>query len=56
MKIACPECGQTGYIGGRWADKHAEHVECSCGATVSTKGLASHRGSLARHGKPCPDA
>jgi predicted RNA-binding Zn-ribbon protein involved in translation (DUF1610 family) len=54
VKIMCPECGLSGYIGGKWTKKHAEHVVCSCGATVSAQGIAAHRGSKARHGRPCP--
>lgn len=53
-KIACPVCGLTGYIGGKWTSKHAEHVECSCGAMISKQGLNAHRGSKARWGNPCP--
>jgi len=59
-KIICPECGLDGwamYLGNNprhWTRKHAEHVTCSCGRRVSKRGLGAHRGSMARHGKPCP--
>jgi len=53
-KVICPECGLSGYRGGKWVRKHVEHVQCSCGRTVTTVGLQQHRGSMARHGKPCP--
>jgi hypothetical protein len=54
-KVICPECGLTGYPGGKWAVKHALHVTCTCGRRVSSQGLPAHRGSMARHGNPCPE-
>lgn len=53
-KIACPECGVSGYLGGKWVRKHAAHVTCTCGKVVSLAGLPSHMAAMARHGKPCP--
>ena len=52
-KVCCPECGATGYIGGGWVDKHAEHVTCVCGQVVSKRGLNSHITMKARFGHPC---
>jgi hypothetical protein len=54
-KIACPECGLTGYLGGSWVEKHAEHVTCSCGRRITSRGLVSHRVMMTRHGRPCPE-
>lgn len=53
-KVICPECGLSGYYGGKWANRHAAHVTCSCGKQVTASGLGAHRASMARHGKPCP--
>jgi len=54
QKIFCPECGLSGYIGGDWVNKHANHVTCTCGQRVTERGLPNHRVGKARHGIPCP--
>jgi len=46
-KIACPECGATGYIDARadqrsWVWAHREHTTARCGKTVSLKGVRQH--------------
>lgn len=54
-KVICPDCGRSGYYGGKWANKHVAHLTCSCGRRVTVAGLGSHRASMIRHGKPCPE-
>lgn len=53
-KVICPTCGHPGYLGGKWTAHHREHVTCDCGHIVTVKGLGAHRGSMKRHGRPCP--
>lgn len=49
MKIACPDCGMTGYRGGRWIERHDQHVRCDCGAIVNRKGWKKHAASKHQH-------
>lgn len=48
-KIVCPDCGLTGYVGGRWIERHDEHVRCDCGAVTTKKGWKKHASSKFQH-------
>lgn len=51
-KIECVACGQWGYPGGSWMDKHIEgHETCACGRVYSIKTINRHR-SRAGHAAP----
>lgn len=52
-KLVCPECGKSGYYGGKWVLKHEDHVTCTCGQRVTRRGLGPHQASMKRHGRPC---
>ena len=41
-RVQCPDCGASGWPGGRWTHCHLEHVACECGRTVTVRGLAMH--------------
>ncbi len=44
-RIRCTRCGQTGYPGGSWMDKHiGGHIECWCGKVTATATLRHHLG------------
>ncbi len=43
-KVACPDCGKTGYPKGSWTHCHRFHDRCpDCGKTVTSKGMGVHR-------------
>jgi hypothetical protein len=44
-KIRCTVCGDSGYPGGAWMDKHIEgHTLCWCGKWSPTRTFNMHRG------------
>lgn len=44
-KIRCTRCGDTGYPGGAWMDKHiGGHITCWCGKVTATSTLRYHLG------------
>jgi len=42
-KLACPDCGGSGYMHGKWMIKHREHRRCECGKVITAKGLRMHQ-------------
>lgn len=54
-KDVCVHCGSRGHEWGTWKRTHDRHVTCTCGKEVTVMGLGQHRGSMKRHGNPCPD-
>ena len=42
-KLACPDCGGSGYSRGTWMLKHRFHCRCICGKVVTTRGLRTHQ-------------
>jgi hypothetical protein len=49
-RVACPECGASGWPGGTWTHAHRFHDTCDdCGGRFSTRGLATHRAQMRRY-------